>query len=367
MLPPAPERRNRASEAGYLSLRSVRKCYGTFTAVDSLTIDVAQGEMVAFLGPSGCGKSTSLRMIAGLSEVTSGSIFIAGRDVTQVPTYKRDIGLVFQNYALFPHMKVLQNVMFGLLMRGMDKAQARRRAMEAIEQVQLSGRENHRPAELSGGQQQRVALARALVTEPAVLLFDEPLSNLDAKLRDEMRSEIRNIQKSLGITSIFVTHDQTEALSMCDRVAVLNEGRLEQIGTPYELYEAPRTPFVASFVGRSNTLSGDAHGAQLHLGAKTLTLSRSHHGRVSIMVRPHRIRLHPAGTAPEPTGQLNQVAGRIVQSFYAGDVLQYEVDTDIGRLSVETSTHGAFVPHPAGSAVMLEWAVADTLVHEHAT
>jgi len=349
---------------GYLSLRSVTKKYESLTAVDALTLDVAKGEMVAFLGPSGCGKTPSLRMIAGLSQVTSGAITIDGRDVTHAPAHKRDIGLVFQNYALFPHMKVLQNVMFGLEVRGVERKEARRRAMEAIELVRLGGRENHRPSQLSGGQQQRVALARALVIRPAVLLLDEPLSNLDAKLRDEMRSEIREIQKSLGITAIFVTHDQVEALSISDRVAVMEGGRLEQIGTPFELYERPATRFVAGFVGRSNTLEGVADGEHVLVAGHAIRTRVPCHGEVAVMIRPHRIQILTAAPVPEGDALTNAVPGTVRNLFYAGDVLQYTVDTRVGLMTVETSTTGDARPLAPGTPVVLQWKADDTLAYE---
>ena len=209
---------------GFLSLRALTKQYGGATVVSDLSVEVPKGELVAFLGPSGCGKTTSLRMIAGLVPATSGRIVVDGRDVTEVPPYKRDMGLVFQSYALFPHLSVAANVAFGLKMRKIGRAEVAERVRDAIAMVRMQGREDRRPAQLSGGQQQRVALARALVIRPQILLLDEPLSNLDAQLRDEMRQEIREIQQRLGITAIFVTHDQGEALTMCDKVVVLNAG-----------------------------------------------------------------------------------------------------------------------------------------------
>ncbi len=351
-------------QPGFLSIRSLTKRYETMVAVDDLNLEIAKGELVAFLGPSGCGKSTSLRMIAGLAPATSGTISIGGKDVTQLAPYRRDIGLVFQSYALFPHMSVLKNVMFGLEMRKVPAAEAERRAREAIAMVQLEGREDRRPAQLSGGQQQRVALARALVIQPSILLFDEPLSNLDAKLRDEMRSEIRSIQKRLGITSIFVTHDQVEALSMCDKVAVLNGGRLEQLGTPNDLYERPATAFVASFVGRTNRLSGVAEGNRISVGGKALRAPGASKGKVELMVRPHRMVMTAAGeTMPDFGGEpINSIDGEIRDVYYAGDILHYEIDAGGQVMSVERTTSGGETPVSPGSAVNLTWRVADTLV-----
>ena len=355
-----------AKAPGYLSLRRLTKRFEGVLAVDHLDLDVAKGELVAFLGPSGCGKSTSLRMIAGLSQATSGSIAIGGRDVTNVPPHRRDIGLVFQSYALFPHMSVLKNVMFGLEMRKVPAAEAEKRAREAIALVQLSGREDRRPAQLSGGQQQRVALARALVIQPSILLFDEPLSNLDAKLRDEMRAEIRDIQKRLGITAIFVTHDQVEALSMCDKVAVMNGGRLEQLGTPFELYERPATPFVASFVGRTNRLSGVATGDNAEVGGVRLALPRRHAGPVDIMIRPHRIQMAPSGGTASNGGGSNRIAGTIRSASYSGDLLQYDVATGGQVFTVERVTQSIEPPLDTGTPVDLSWQVCDTLVIEAA-
>ncbi|CUW97698.1 putative spermidine/putrescine transport system ATP-binding protein [Agrobacterium sp. SORGH_AS 745] len=351
-------------QPGFLSIRSLTKRYETIVAVDNLNLEIPKGELVAFLGPSGCGKSTSLRMIAGLSPVSSGSILIDGKDVTKLAPYKRDIGLVFQSYALFPHMTVLKNVMFGLEMRKVPAAEAERRAREAIAMVRLEGREDRRPAQLSGGQQQRVALARALVIQPSILLFDEPLSNLDAKLRDEMRAEIRRIQKQLGITSIFVTHDQVEALSMCDKVAVLNGGHLEQLGTPHDLYERPATAFVASFVGRTNRLVGNAAGDRITVGDAVLRAPGAHSGKIDLMVRPHRMAMTVAGDAvPDFDGApVNRIAGEVRDVYYAGDILHYEIAAGGQTLSVERATSGGETPVAAGSAVSLVWRVEDTLV-----
>ncbi|WP_454851217.1 ABC transporter ATP-binding protein [Rhizobium binxianense] len=350
---------------GYLSIRGLTKRYEALAAVDNLNLDVAKGELIAFLGPSGCGKSTSLRMIAGLVPASSGTISIGGRDVTKTPPYKRDIGLVFQSYALFPHMTVLKNVMFGLEMRKVPAADAERKAREAIALVRLEGKEERRPAQLSGGQQQRVALARALVIEPSILLFDEPLSNLDAKLRDEMRAEIRDIQKRLGITSIFVTHDQVEALSMCDKVAVLNGGRLEQLGTPQELYEQPATAFVASFVGRTNRLRGKAEGDRIDVAGIALRAPGKHAGAVDIMIRPHRMAMRPvseqAAADAEPT---NRIRGTIRHVYYSGDILQYEIEAAQQIMTVEQATASGGAPLAEGSDVELAWRVSDTLAFE---
>ena len=359
-LPPAPD-------APFLSVRALVKAYGDMKAVDRLDLDVRKGEMVAFLGPSGCGKTTSLRMIAGLVPATSGQILVDGRDITRAPPYKRDMGLVFQSYALFPHLDVARNVAFGLEMRKVPRAEAKRRVAEAIELVHLAGRENRKPGQLSGGQQQRVALARALVIRPSILLLDEPLSNLDAKLRDEMRTEIREIQKRLGITSIFVTHDQQEALTMCDRVAVLNNGRLEQLGTPSELYERPATAFVAAFVGRTNRLRGTARkGANgrssVDLGGLHLKVAGDHDGPVEVMIRPHRIRMETGTPTEGDADTVNRLPARVVRVVYAGDTIQTELEVGGVVIAVEQPNLRAGEMAAPGAQVTLGVLVADTLV-----
>ena len=243
-----------------VSLRNLVKRFGAVTAVDDVTLDVHEGELVALLGPSGCGKTTTLRMIAGFIPATSGQIRIGETDVTHLPPYRRNTGMVFQGYALFPHMTVAQNVAFGLEMRKVAKAEIAPRVAEALRLVRLDGLGERMPRQLSGGQQQRVALARALVIRPELFLLDEPLSNLDAKLRLSVRVEIRQLQQSLGLTTVFVTHDQEEALTLADRLVVMNQGSVQQIGTPEELYERPANHFVADFIGRSNFLDGAVTG-----------------------------------------------------------------------------------------------------------
>ena len=244
-----------------LELKSLVKRFGDFTAVDGMDLQVAQGEMIALLGGSGCGKTTTLRMIAGFTEPTGGTILVDGEDVGRIPPYKRNIGIFFQNYALFPHMTVFENVAFGLKLQKCSKEETARRVGEILSLVKLTGLDGRYPRELSGGQQQRVALARALVTRPSILLLDEPLSNLDAKLRVEMQVEIKRIQRELGITTIIVTHDHEEAVSLADRVIVMNQGRIQQIGTPQEIFDHPASPFVADFMGFSTFLHGKAGGA----------------------------------------------------------------------------------------------------------
>ena len=361
MMRAAPIEMTRLAQGqGFLSLRGLSRRYGPFAAVDDLNLDVARGELVAFLGPSGCGKTTSLRMIAGLVPASSGHIAVDGRDITKVPPYQRDMGLVFQSYALFPHMDIARNVAFGLEMRKVPKAEAAVRVKEAIAMVRLAGREHHRPSQLSGGQQQRVALARALVIRPSILLLDEPLSNLDAKLRDEMRTEIRDIQKRLGITAIFVTHDQVEALTICDKVVVMNQGRLEQMGTPHEIYEHPKTAFVAGFVGRINRLSGIASGGLAQVAGITVSAA-GFEGTVDVMVRPHRIALAPAGAAV--ADGLHRLSGTISRATFAGDILEYEVDVGGVQVKTEAATRGGETLLAPGTPVTLSWRPEDTFVY----
>ena len=278
-----------------VQLTDLRRLYGGVAALDGLTLHIEPGEFVALLGPSGCGKTTALRCLAGLEDPDSGTITVGGADVTRVPTNKRDMGMVFQAYSLFPHMTARQNVEFGLELRKHDKSARRDRAAQMLELVGLSAHLDKYAHQMSGGQQQRVALARALAIEPRVLLLDEPLSALDAKVRTQLRDEIRRIQLEVGTTTLFVTHDQEEALAVADRVGVMNAGRLEQIAPPAQLYSEPASPFVADFVGLTNRLSGTADGAAaLVLGASVPLLPGSATGDVVVLVRPEAIRIAPA-------------------------------------------------------------------------
>ncbi|HEX4687238.1 MAG TPA: ABC transporter ATP-binding protein [Nocardioides sp.] len=270
-----------------VSTQGLSKHFGEVRAVDDLDLEIADGEFFSMLGPSGSGKTTVLRLVAGFERPTSGKILLGDEDVTGLPPHKRDVNTVFQDYAIFPHMDVLTNVEYGLRVKKVDRKQRRRRAEEALAAVRLEGFAKRRPTQLSGGQRQRVALARALVNRPKVLLLDEPLGALDLKLRREMQLELKQIQRDVGITFVFVTHDQEEALSMSDRVAVFNQGRVEQVATPVELYEDPASEFVAGFVGTSNRIGGDA--AQQLLGTPG-----------EYAVRPERLRIVPAGSSVEP-------------------------------------------------------------------
>ncbi|MFE2937720.1 ABC transporter ATP-binding protein [Streptomyces sp. NPDC059255] len=347
---------------GHLVLDGLAKIYPgkDGAAVRSVDLAVERGKMLAVLGPSGCGKSTTLRMIAGLVPPTSGRVRVDGRDITDAPVHRRDMGVVFQSYALFPHLDVARNVAFGLEMRKIPKAELKRRVDDALTLVRLGHLAGRRIAQLSGGQQQRVALARALVVEPAVLLLDEPLSNLDAQLRSAMRDEICRIQRETGVTTVFVTHDQQEALSMADRVAVMNQGRIEQVGTPEDIYERPERAFVARFVGRANLLDGTARDRDGDrtpvelpgLGTVAAAGDAVAAGRTAtVMLRPHRIALAPA--AP---GSGGGARGTVLSAGYAGETVAYRVrvGADGPVLDVERPT-GTQEPFGPGAAVELSW------------
>jgi putative spermidine/putrescine transport system ATP-binding protein len=345
----------------HLSLTSLSRRYGETLAVADVSLDVAKGESLALLGPSGCGKTTTLRMVAGLVAPSAGRIAVAGRDVTDAPAYRRNMGYVFQSYALFPHLTVAANVGFGLDERGVPRAERDRRVAAALMQVRLQGLEERKPKQLSGGQQQRVALARALIIEPDVLLLDESLSNLDAKLRDAMRLEIRELQRGLGITTLFVTHDQTEALTLCDRVAVMNAGRIEQVAAPEAIYERPATRFVADFVGRSAVLPAERgpNGALLVAGATV----RSAHpvpaaGPLEIFVRPQRFALFAANAPSAP--DMNRLDGTVRGLVFVGDRMEIVVETAAGRITVEAPSGGGAAGE--GEPVSLLWRPEDTLV-----
>ena len=318
-----------------MRLRGVSKSYGDVVAVATLDLEVAPGEFFTLLGPSGSGKTTTLRMIAGFEQPDAGEVELAGRDVTALPPYDREVNTVFQDYALFPHMGVLENVAYGLRVKRVGKEERRKRSVEALETVRLSGYEERRPSELSGGQQQRVALARAIVNRPRVLLLDEPLGALDLKLREQMQVELKSIQDEVGITFIYVTHDQEEALTMSDRIAVFNEGRVEQIGAPAEVYERPGNPFVAGFVGVSNLLERD--------------------GR-RFTVRPETISIFENGSVPQ---DLHSEQGTIRAVAYAGMVTRYLVALDAGgelqvvRQNLETSS--AEAQEQRGRKVTIGW------------
>ncbi len=342
-----------------VELNGLTRVYGTVKALDGLTLHIEPGELVALLGPSGCGKTTAMRILAGLDEATSGTISVDGEDLTRVPANKRDMGMVFQAYSLFPHLTVLDNVAFGLKMRGKDKAQRMSRADEMLELVGLTAHRHKYASELSGGQQQRVALARALAIQPRVLLLDEPLSALDAKVRVQLREEIRRVQLEVGTTTLFVTHDQEEALAVADRVGVMSQGRLEQLAAPAELYAHPATPFVAEFVGLSNKVPAEVSAGQARLlGTSVPVLPGSvQSGAGLAMVRPESVTVaaDPAGAASvvsvaflgpisrvyctlaDGTAVVAQIAGSAARTFAPGD-----------RVSVGAEPTGVLVVEAAG-------------------
>jgi putative spermidine/putrescine transport system ATP-binding protein len=332
-----------AEVRGDVRLDAVTKRFGSVLAVDDVTLEVGTGEFFALLGPSGSGKTTCLRMIAGFEQPTEGSVWIAGRDVTGDAPFDREVNTVFQDYALFPHMTVEQNIGYGLMVKGVGRSERRDRVEAALSTVRLDGYGGRKPGQLSGGQRQRVALARALVNRPRVLLLDEPLGALDRKLREQMQVELKQLQREVGITFLFVTHDQDEALTMSDRIAVFHDGRLEQVGTPDEVYERPATAFVADFIGTSNLVEGEA--AVALFGAE---------GQFSL--RPERIRLLPEGAAARPGEQV--ASGRLVDVVYAGATVRRVVALDAGPVLVvtEPSATGAHEHQPSrGSDVRLGW------------
>ncbi len=298
-----------------VSLRDVRKTYGDVVAVDRIDLDVAAGEFFTLLGPSGSGKTTTLRLIAGFELPTEGAVMLDGTDVSRLAPYERDVNTVFQDYALFPHMSVGDNVGYGLMVKRVPRKERSGRVAEALEMVRLAGYEKRKPGQLSGGQRQRVALARALVNRPRVLLLDEPLGALDLKLREQMQIELKSIQKDVGITFLFVTHDQDEALTMSDRLAVFNEGRIDQVGTPAEVYERPATAFVAGFVGTSNLISGEV--------ARTITGTSG-----TFTVRPEKIHLAETGEQPGP--QQCTADGVVSEVVYLGVNTRYIVSLAAG-------------------------------------
>ena len=326
---------------------NVSRHFGSVRAVDDVTLDVAEGEFFAMLGPSGSGKTTCLRLIAGFEQPDSGHIEIFGETAEGVPPYRRNVNTVFQDYALFPHMSVGENVAYGLMIRGLPRAERESRSREALAMVKLSGYEDRRPGQLSGGQRQRVALARALVNEPKVLLLDEPLGALDLKLREQMQEELKLLQKEVGITFVFVTHDQGEALAMSDRLAIFNEGRIIQVGRPSDVYEKPNTRFVASFVGSSNVLSPQF--AQAHGGARHWT-----------SLRPEKIAV--ARDGPDPALGHACVSGRIIAVHYQGSQTRIVIDAGDQRLMAHVpSTHGVF---KEGETVTFRWSHAALHVME---
>jgi len=309
-----------------VSIRSLARSFGEVRAVDGVDLEIYSGEFLTLLGPSGSGKTTVLRMIAGFEKPDSGVITLGGKDVSQLPPYERDVNTVFQDYALFPHMNVLANIEYGLRVKGISKEERRARSLEALAQIRLEGFENRKPAQLSGGQRQRVALARALVNRPSVLLLDEPLGALDLKLREQMQIELKQLQREVGITFVFVTHDQEEALTMSDRIAVFNHGKIEQLGTPREIYDNPKSAFVSEFVGQTNRIEID--------GAK-------------INIRPEFVTVSKLGTSGDRVLQ-----GKLVDEIFVGAATRYLVETTNGISMISTQLAGEV---NVGDQVNLSW------------
>jgi len=347
------------AETPDIRLEAVVKRFDDTVAVDRISLEVPRGSFFALLGPSGCGKTTTLRMIGGFEEPTSGRIFLGDRDVVGLPPYKRDVNTVFQSYALFPHMTIEDNVAFGLERKGVKKTEVRGRVQEMLELVGLSGYGKRKPRQLSGGQQQRVALGRALVNHPRVLLLDEPLGALDLKLRKQMQLELKRIQHEIGITFVHVTHDQEEAMTMADSIAVMDQGHIEQLGPPEELYERPATAFVAGFLGASNLLRGTVEGPDA-IRLDEGTLVRAHvngrSGPVAAGVRPEKITIGAGGGA-------NELHGTISESAYIGVATQVVVRTAAGTVHVfaQNIDSGGRIPAP-GTNVTLSWAPEATFV-----
>jgi spermidine/putrescine transport system ATP-binding protein len=355
-----------------VSLQGVTKRFGDFTAIRDLVLDIPRGEFFTLLGPSGCGKTTTLRMVAGFEEPSEGNVLLDGEDVTHLPAFRRATNTVFQSYALFPHLSVERNVAFGLERRRIAKDEVRRRVAEELERVGLAAEAKRKPAQLSGGQQQRVALARALVNRPAVLLLDEPLGALDLKLRKQLQIELKRIQRDVGITFVYVTHDQEEALTMSDRIAVMNRGVIEQMDDPEEIYERPRTTFVAGFIGVSNLMPGQVVStgtgvAELRLDAgvtvRTGAAGAAVGERAHAVVRPEKLQLHAVnGAGP---GGRPSVEGRVESSLYLGTATQVIVrlhdDTQLTVLVPNTDEEARRRLPAAGDAARLTW--ADENIH----
>jgi putative spermidine/putrescine transport system ATP-binding protein len=346
----ALESRNRALTGGavsFLELRHLQCRFGDFHAVTGLNLSVERGEFVSLLGPSGCGKTTTLQMIAGFIEPTGGSVAIEGADMARVPANRRGVGIVFQSYALFPHMTVAGNVAFGLEMRRVPRAERRQRVTQALEQVHLDALAERYPRQLSGGQQQRVALARALVIQPRLLLLDEPMSNLDAKLREDMQLELRRLQRSLGITTVMVTHDQNEAMALSDRIAVMRAGRIIQVDVPLAAYEHPADDFASTFLGKSNNLPGVAEGGAITLpGGIRIAAASPWQGAVLCSLRPEKLWLTEVGSG--------RLQGIVRSRVFLGNHWLLQVASAVGELLVYQQNTGA-APPAEGAEVGLDW------------
>jgi putative spermidine/putrescine transport system ATP-binding protein len=348
----------------FLSIQSVSKAFGQTTVVEDFNLEVERGEFVSFLGPSGCGKTTVLRMVAGFEEPTSGRVLVGGKDITFLKPNQRNVGMVFQAYALFPNLTVAQNIGFGLKVAGMSKAESEARVAEMLEMIKLPQFGDRYPYQLSGGQQQRIALARALAPKPKLLLLDEPLSALDAKVRVSLREEIRAIQKQLGITTIFVTHDQEEALSISDRIAVMYGGKAEQVGTPFEIYNRPATKFVANFVGTLNVLEGtvsDAGAGKVRVDTEEIALQGKLNGSktgdtLSLALRPEAISL---GKRP---GNDASLSGQISDVNFLGSVIRVRVGIGESSVSLDTFNNSTTPPPVVGEKAEISFSSGDVLV-----
>ena len=329
-------------------IKDAVKKYGDFTALNGVSLDIKEGEFFTLLGPSGCGKTTLLRMIAGFNSIEGGEFYFGDKLINSVPAHKRDIGMVFQNYAIFPHLTVEENVAYGLKARKVAKDEIQKRVAEALELVQIAHLAKRKPNELSGGQQQRVALARAFVIEPSVLLMDEPLSNLDAKLRVQMRSVIKKLQRKLGITTIYVTHDQEEALAISDRIAVMKDGNIMQVGTPNEIYAKPQNPFVAGFIGVSNFLDCTVENKTVDIHGEmkvNIPMRREYQGEAKLSARPEQLMFAQDG-----------MPGEILFSTFLGDFIEYEVRLNNGQeLIVNEYTKDTINVHEAGEKVHINF------------
>jgi spermidine/putrescine ABC transporter ATP-binding subunit len=368
LAPPAPAA---GARRGAIELRGLTKRYGEETVVDAIAVSIAAGEFFSLLGPSGSGKTTTLMMVAGFVRPDGGAILLDGKDIAAVPPQKRGFGMVFQNYAIFPHLSVFENIAFPLRARRWPKEAVAERVRWALELVQLGRFGGRHPQQLSGGQQQRVALARAIVFHPPVVLMDEPLGALDKNLRFEMQVEIKEIQQRLGMTVLYVTHDQEEAMSMSDRIAILNHGRIDQVGPPGEVYERPANPFVGRFLGEANLIEGTV-GAQFGDSARLL-LPSGHElraprnggcgdGRGMLFIRPERVEIL-SGTSPTGDTRENVLAGRIRRCSFLGNILRYAVDVDgTAPITVDLQNAVGVAPLPIGAPVVLRWPVADSLI-----
>ncbi len=367
----SPDDASQEARRATVTLQNVTKSFDGVLAVDDLNLDVLEGEFFSLLGPSGCGKTTTLRMLGGFEEPTSGRIFLGGKEVTYLAPYRRDVNTVFQSYALFPHLSVFENVAFGLKRKHIDRADIHQRVTSILEIVDLPKMESRKTSQLSGGQQQRVALARALVNHPKLLLLDEPMSALDAKLRHQMQIELKRIQREVGITFLYVTHDQEEAMTMSDRLVVMRHGRIEGIGTPRDVYDNPTTEFVATFLGASNLLAGVvtqvvddialvtlANGSAVRVPAARLPDARKG-AQVKVGVRPEKITISTGGGMPEPDH--NGLKGRVRVSTFTGVGNQYLVDMPWGSdLTVYAQNIGQASAPRSGEDVALTWPVEHT-------